>query len=109
MEPADPAGGLDLTGEPGAEPLTVSVFVPDQLHRDRTPSRGTPEKHLPHAAFAKPPHQPVLTDVPRVTGPQRIHRSPPTLDTGPITITPSGRLGRVRKVCWSLVSRGETS
>ncbi|SCE54834.1 hypothetical protein GA0115253_106806 [Streptomyces sp. Termitarium-T10T-6] len=74
---ADPAGGLDLAPEPGAELLVEGEVGVDHLDRDRTSARAAAEIDPAHTARAEPAEQPVGTDGVRFARFQRLHMDSP--------------------------------
>ena len=53
----------DLAAEPDPELRISGQFSPDDLHRDRPSAHRQAQEHPSHPAAAKPPDQPVRTDL----------------------------------------------
>ncbi len=66
---ADLARDRDLPPEALPEFGVRGQMSADNLHRDRPAARGTAKEHLPHAARAEAPAQPVRSDQVRISRP----------------------------------------
>lgn len=73
---ADPARGLDLAAEAGAELLVGGEVRVHDLDGDRPAAGAAAEVDPPHATRAEPAEQPVRAYGPRFAGFERLHRVP---------------------------------
>jgi hypothetical protein len=79
---ANPAGRLDLPGEPGPETLILRQVGADDLDRYVAPAKRPAEIDLAHAAGPEPREQGVIPDLPRIADLQLVQNRPRLVGTG---------------------------